>query len=222
MKRKIRTILCVMLVISFCLSGCGNDFDAKSYVQAVLDQKFQGEFKEASKIMKVSEYELKQDYEKEIKDFVYTYLTGGYEEISDYLFYEYQKLVEEIFTVMKYDVKKSEKTGDREYEVAVEIQPVDIFITYIDELKKMSAEIEESAKNGGYTGTQEEIEEQMETDYLNWSYELLENSYMNMKYSEKETVLLKVTGNKKQVYSIKKDEFDHLITAFFRMDEIQE
>ena len=67
---------------------------------------------------------------------------------------------------MKYDVKKAEKAGEKEYEVSVEIQPVDLFLNYVKELEQASDEIEESAKNGGYEGTEEEIREMMQYDYL--------------------------------------------------------
>lgn len=57
-------------------AGCGGDFDAAGYVQAVLDERLQGEFTEASRIMDTSEYELKQDYEAAVDQFVYDYLTS--------------------------------------------------------------------------------------------------------------------------------------------------
>lgn len=221
MRKKAGVIALIIMLAGVLAGGCGNKFDAKGYVQAVLDEKFQGEFEDAARIMEMTQYELKEDYENEIRDFVYIYLTGGYEELSDYAEYEYETIVKEIFSVMKYEVKKADKTGKREYEVAVEIRPTDIFLTYVEKLKALSEEIEKSAANGGYEGSGEEIEQQMENDYLNQAPVLLEESYANMQYSEKKTVIVKVSGNKENVYSISEEEFDNLTEQFFRMDEIQ-
>ena len=152
MRKMAYTFAAILLAAVFGLTGCGGDFDAVGYMQAVLDERLQGEFSEAAQIMDTSEFELKQDYESSVDSFVYAYLTAGYEELNDYTLYEYETLVKDIFSVMKYDVKKAEKAGEKEYEVSVEIQPVDLFLNYVKELEQASDEIEESAKNGGYEG----------------------------------------------------------------------
>ena len=124
MRKMAYTFAAILLAAVFGLTGCGGDFDAVGYMQAVLDERLQGEFSEAAQIMDTSEFELKQDYESSVDSFVYAYLTAGYEELNDYTLYEYETLVKDIFSVMKYDVKKAEKAGEKEYEVSVEIQPV--------------------------------------------------------------------------------------------------
>lgn len=146
MRKMAYTFAAILLAAVFGLTGCGGDFDAAGYMQAVLDERLQGEFSEAAQIMDTSEFELKQDYESSVDSFVYAYLTAGYEELNDYTLYEYETLVKDIFSVMKYDVKKAEKAGEKEYEVSVEIQPVDLFLNYVKELEQASDEIEKSAK----------------------------------------------------------------------------
>lgn len=221
MTKKTR-IFSVILAFFLFLSACGGDFDAAGYVRAVLDERFQGEFADAARIMGVSEYEIKQDYESNVENFVLSYLTEGYEEVSDYTVYEYVALVKEIFSVMKYDVKKSEKTGDKEYDVSVEIQPVDIFPTYVEKLKELSEDIEKSAQNGGYEGTEEEIQSQMQNDYLYQAYSLLEECYLNMKYLGKETVILRVTGDSSNVYSVDEKDFTKLTERLLGIDELNQ
>lgn len=220
MRRKACALAAVISAAVLLLTGCGRGFDAAGYVQAVLDERLQGEFTEAARIMDTSEYELKQDYEASVDQFIYDYLTSDYEEVSDYTLYEYETLVKEIFSVMKYDVKKAEKTGKKKYEVSVEIQPVDLFVNYVAALQEASDKIEESARNGGYEGTEEEIREMMEYDYLFQAYGLLEEAYLNMQYQEPETVLVEVSAEKGSTYSISGEEYDALLERFFRMDEI--
>lgn len=170
--------------------------------------------------MDTSEYELKQDYEAAVDQFVYDYLTSGYDELSDYTLYEYETLVKEIFSVMKYDVQKAEKTDSKEYEVSVEIQPVDLFVNYVPALQEASKEIEQSAQNGGYEGTEEEIQEMMQYDYLFRAYDLLEEAYLNMQYSDPETVIVKVEADDGDTYSVSEEEYQTLLEQFFRMDEV--
>lgn len=220
MRKKACALAAVLLAGVLVCVECGGDFDAAGYVQAVLDERLQGEFTEASRIMDTSEYELKQDYEAAVDQFVYAYLTSGYEELSDYTLYEYETIVKEIFGVMKYDVQKAKKTGSKEYEVSVEIQPVDLFINYVPALKDAANEIEQSAQNGGYEGTDEEIQNMMQYDYLFRAYDLLEESYLNMQYSDPETVIVKVEADDGNTYSVSEEEYQALLEQFFRMDEV--
>ena len=78
----------------------------------------------------------------------------------------------------------------------MEIQPVDLFVQLRAALQEASDKIEESARNGGYEGTEEEIREMMEYDYLFQAYGILEEAYLNMQYQEPETVLVEVSAEK--------------------------
>ena len=77
------------------------------------------------------------------------------------------------------------------------------------------------AENGEYQGTKEEINAQMQSEFLNRSYELLETAYQNMQYGETETIVFKVKSNDKNVFSMKEDEISSFITKILRLDEIQ-
>ena len=220
MRKMAYTFAAILLAAVFGLTGCGGDFDAAGYMQAVLDERLQGEFSEAAQIMDTSEFELKQDYESSVDSFVYAYLTAGYEQLNDYTLYEYETLVKDIFSVMKYDVKKAEKAGEKEYEVSVEIQPVDLFLNYVKELEQASDEIEKSAKNGGYEGTEEEIREMMQYDYLSRAYSLLQDAYTSMQYGKPETVIVEVAAEDGNSYAVSEEEYQMLLEQFFRMDEI--
>lgn len=220
MRKKAWALVAVLLTVVLSAIGCGRDMDASKYLRAVLDERLQGEFTEAADIMGVSEYELKEDYEKSIEQFVYAYLTAGYEELNDYSLYEYEKIVKEVFSVMKYDVQKAEKTDSGKFEVAVVIQPVDLFLNYTKELQTAAKEIEESAKNGGYEGSDEEIQEMMQYDYLSRAIDLFQDAYLNMQYSDPETVLVKVSVDGGKLYSVSEEEYQTLLEELFRMNEI--
>lgn len=221
MRKQACTLAVAILAVILILSGCDRDFDAAGYVQALLDERLQGEFSEASRVMEKSEYELKQDYDASIEEFVDTYLTGGYDDLNDYTLYEYKTLMKEILSVMKYDVKKAEKTGSQKYEVTVKIQPVDLFVNYVKGLKEAGEEIEQAAENGGYEGTQEEIREMMQNDYLARAYDLLQDAYLNMQYADSVSVKVKVSAKDGKSYSISENEYQTLLEKFFQMDKIE-
>ena len=63
---------------------------------------------------------------------------------------------------------------------------MDLFLNYVKELEQASDEIEKSAKNGGYEGTEEEIREMMQYDYLSRAYSLLQDAYTSMQYGKPE------------------------------------
>lgn len=220
MRKKIDVLTVLFFSLTLLFSGCGRQNDASDYVRAVLDERLQGEFAEAADIMGTSEYEVRTDYEESVRQFVYAYFTAGYEELNDYTLYEYETRIKEIFSVMKYEVQKGKRSGDKEVEVAVVIRPVDLFLNYTEMLQEAAKEIEESARNGGYEGSETEIQELMQYDYLSRAIDLLEDAYLKMQYSEPETVLVTVVEEEGHTYSIDEEEYQSLLEAFFRMDEI--
>lgn len=223
-KHKKWIIVAVILIVA---AGTGlffyfRDFDAKGYTQAVLDHMFQGETKEAASIMKnVTEEELEEQYEKQVAAFVENNITGGIE-VSDSDRARFENLTKEIFAVMRYEVTKEDKISRNEYEVSVEIQPTDIFPVFVAGVKQDSQELMNKAEAGEYSGSEEEINQQMQRDYINHSYELLESAYSRVEYGNKETVILKVKAGKDRAFSISEEELNDLILKILRLDEIQD
>lgn len=222
-KRSMCTALVVCL-LSVSLAGCGlfRDFDAKGYVQALLDQTFQGDVSAAVKVMEgTSRKELEKQYEEEIDIFVHDNLTSGVE-MDKAMLRKYVEVTKEIFRTMKYEVKDVKKIDKKEYDVNVEIQPSDVFLAFIKAVQEHADELMEKVNNGEYQGTAEEINVQMQTDFINDSYELLKTSYKNMQYAEKETVVIKVVGNDAKEFSVDEEEIYNMIAKILRLDEIQD
>lgn len=220
-KRKVFLFLTAWMALF--AAGCGlfKDFDAEGYVRALLNQTFGGEVKEAAKVMgDTSEEELKEQYEEEISTFVRKNLVSGIQ-MDDAVQKEYESVCKEIFRAMKYEVKGSEKTDKKEYDVSVEIQPSDIFIKFTDAVKEDSRRLMEKADKGEYQGTESEISSQMQKEFVADALELLKQARSEMQYGEKETVIIKVTGNKNNEFTVDEEEISNLITKILRLDEIQ-
>lgn len=222
-KKGIAAIICVIVVlVGIVCVGLLKDFDASGYVRAILDQRFQGEVDAAAEIIKDADTsELMKQYEQGIESFTSDHITNGVE-VGEELERKYVNLCEEIFSTMKYQVKEAEKVSRKEYNVTVEYEPADVFHQFVAAVSEESEKLMAKAENGEYQGTKEEINAQMQTEFLNNSYELLKQSYQNMQYGEKETMVFHVKSDETNTFSLKEDEISSFITKILRLDEIQD
>lgn len=224
MKSKKRiAVLSVMLIvlIGIVCVALLKDFDAQGYVRAILNQRFKGNVTEAEEILEDStKKELLKQYNEGIEAFVADYIINGVEMDAE-LKGKFVELGKEIFSDMKYQVNEAEKISRKEYDVSVEFQPSDVFLQFIKAIQAESENLKQKAENGEYKGTKEEINAQMQSEFLNRSYELLEKAYQNMQYGEIETIVFKVKSNDKNVFSMKEEEISSFITKILRLDEIQ-
>ena len=212
-KGTVAAIAVIIVLVGIVCIGLLRDFDAQGYVRAILNQRFLGDVTEAEEILEdTSKKELLKQYDEGIESFVSDYITNGVEIDSE---------LEKIFGAMKYQVNEAEKISRKEYDVSVEFQPSDVFLQFITSIQTESENLKQKAENGEYQGTKEEINAQMQSEFLNRSYELLETAYQNMQYGETETIVFKVKSNDKNVFSMKEDEISSFITKILRLDEIQ-
>lgn len=220
-QKKIMVYVCLLFGIS--LAGCGvlKGFDAEAYTEAVLKQRLSGNTKELAELTKdVSNEELTAQYEEEIRTFVEGYITKDVE-MGEELTGKYTKLCSEIFQDLKYKIKKAIRKDRNTYEVEVEIYPTDTFLIFSEKLKHPADEMIQKAENGEYKGTGEEIQAQMQKEFLEYSYTLLEESFRESKTGEKETILLKITNHEKRGFAVEEKSFETFLTDILRLDEVE-
>lgn len=224
MKRSIKVsrICALCMAVMICLSGCGKDFDAAGYVQAILDLTFQGDISRASEFMEEASGEsLMRAYQDSIDRFVAANITSGME-IGELKTTRFADLVSQMFMTMRYSVGDADQTGRNEYEVSVDIWPADVFIRFRQFLVADSVKMAEKIEAGEYKGaTEEETDQMILNDIVNHAYELLDTACMDIGFGEKETVVLRVNAEKGQEYSVDEDDMDGLIRKILRLDEIQ-
>ncbi len=204
----------------FAVTGCRGGFDASGYTEAILNLQFQGDTKNArSLVAGATQKDLKEMYQEFIDDFVSGYITDGMD-ITDEASEEFGELAASVFASMRYEVGEAKKTGKKEYEVPVVIQPADIFLRYRDLLAEDALRISEKIKDGKYKGTDAKIQDQVMNEIAGHAYELLEKSYEDSEYGDKQTVILKIKADTSDIYSIDEDDMDNLIAKILRLDEI--
>lgn len=109
--KKIFRIMALVLMLALFVTGCGKDFDASGYTQALLDLTFQGDTSRARTYMEdATENSLMRQYQQSIDNFVAANITNEIE-MNETKTAQFADLVSKIFATMRYDVGKAEKTG---------------------------------------------------------------------------------------------------------------
>lgn len=223
MRKQKRIMICFCLLLGMSLVGCGvlKGFDAEAYTEAVLKQRLSGDTKAIARLTEeMSEEELTAQYEKEVQTFVAGYITKDVS-MGEELTEKYTALCSEIFKSLKYETAKAEKKDKNTYDVNVDIYPTDIFVTFSEKLKHPADEMIQKAENGEYKGTEEEIKTQMQSEFLEYSYTLLEESFEGAQNGKKETVVLTISNREKKGFAVEEESFSNFLTAILRLDEVK-
>ena len=104
---------------------------------------------------------------------------------------------------MKYEVKEAKKVGEGKYQVPVVYQTSDVFEKFDVLVEEEFARIDEKADRGEYQeGGQDEINLQMQQEFLDNLYEALKQAHKDAGYGEKETMVIVVEKNKDGLYTL--------------------
>ena len=199
--------------------GMFRDFDAQTYVRAILNQTFKGDVAETVTVIDAEEGELLKQYEESIRAFVENNVTTGVE-MDEETKEKYVGLCKEIFASMKYEVKEAEKVGKKEYRVPVEYQTTDIFTKFTSALAAESERLKDKANKGEYQG--EDINLQMQNEFLTNSYELLKSAASQAEYAEPETMVFVVKAGENDLFAMEEGQIIEFIMKIMGLYEIQD
>lgn len=219
MKKKICCTISVLACI-FLTAGCSAKFDASGYTEAVLALQFQGDATQAMGYVDgVKKSSLLEIYQQFIDHFVSGYVTEGMD-VPESQAQEFGEITARIFSIMRYEVGEAKRTGKKEYEVPVIIEPADTFLRYQDLLQEDAVKITNRIKEGKYEGDEESLQAQVMQEILESSTVLLAEAADGTEYGEKQTVILHVSAGKDGEYAIDSGDMDQLIRKILRLDEI--
>ena len=219
----IGVIVVAIAAVSVCFRmGLFNNFDAQGYVRAILNQNLRGDVKEATTMVNgKTEKEFLQQYEDGVYSFVKNNITSGIE-MDKELEEKYVALCKDIFKAMEFEVKEAQKMDGDKYHVPVEYQTADIFPKFVASVAEESARLMTKVEKGEYQGTLDEINVQMQDEFLNNSYELLKKAYEEAQYGEKETMTFVVERDEKGLYTMDNTQIYEFILKIMGLDEIQD
>lgn len=214
----VAVIIAVGLLAAF---GVFGGFNPEGYVKAVLDQSLKGEVKMASQLMAgTTEEKLYEQYEAGIASFVKNSLTSGVE-ADEELQGKYIELCKKVFGAMKYSVTDAKDSKDGGYEVTVSYQPANIFNNFIAKIGEENARLTEKVENGEYRGTLEEINSQMQKDFLTNAYTLFEECYGAIEYGAEETFVFTIVKDADGMYDLDEGQISEFITKILDLDANQ-
>lgn len=182
----------------FSLSGCGAaEFDAKGYVEAVMNAKFHREYKEYAKMIGVSEEEAKEQMESEFTQSLETSMAEFKESygITDEEMAEYIQLEADIRAKVQYEVKDAKKDEDGSFAVDVKIKPI---LAYDNLDTTFSNNLTEAIQNGA-----------TEKQYMGIMIDSFKTCVENAETGDAVTFTFHVTGKEvdgKTIYSVSDEE----------------
>ncbi len=212
--------LVLVIIAVVVMLGTFRGFNPEYYVKAVLDQSLKGDVNAAAQLMAgTSKEDLTKQYEAGIVSFVKNSITSGVE-LDEELEGKYIDLCKKVFADMKYDVKGVKESEDG-YDVTVSYQTSNIFTNFITAIGEENQRLTEKVENGEYRGTLEEINHQMQKDFLNNAYTLFEQCYEKMEFGKEETYTFRIVKDKKGMYGMDEAQISEFITKILDLDTNQ-
>ena len=211
----------IIVVGLLAVFGVFRGFNPEGYVKAVLDQSLKGDVRVASQLMEgTTESQLREQYEAGITSFVKNSIASGVE-LDDELQGKYVELCKKVFGAMKYEVTEAKDAEDGGFEVTVSYKPANVFANFITKIGEENARLTEKVENGEYRGTLEEINSQMQKDFMTNAYALFEESFSAIEYGEEETYVFTIVKDAEGMYDLDEAQISEFITKIMNLDEIQ-
>lgn len=211
----------VILLVVIAILGMFRGFNPQKYVNAMLDQTFKGNVEVAAEMTKgADEIQLYTQYENGIKNFAKNSLANGVA-MDQELEEKYVALCKKIFADMKYSVKDDKRSDDGGYEVTVQYQTSDVIQQFAKSAASLTQELKEKVNAGDseYRGLLEEVNEQMNRDFVIQAYPLLEEAYKNMEYGKKETYIFHVSKGENDLYKMDSAEITEFLKKILDLDK---
>lgn len=208
-------IISALLLLLFTLVGCNTDFDAKGYVQGVLDKTYKADYDLYRKMVDATEEECEQDYKDGMSaevDFFLQYYVGG--NVSDDVHNEIAQMYEKIYKKAKYVVEKPTLTEANTYEISIHVSPINVFILAEDKIDSLLEDMQ-SDENYNIYGKMDEIEF---CDTLSRGIIAIINEELpNLSYEDVKTIDTVIKQDADGLFTLNHDDFikiDSYIIAY--------
>lgn len=203
------------------VTGVFHKFSPTEYVEAILDQTLKGDVSSAAEMTDASFDSLKAQYSAGIETFVESSILNGIQ-ADEELKGKYVDVCKKVFAAMKYEIKEAKDLNGGGYEVTVEYQASDIFAKFTDAITKETERLYEKADNGEYRGTLEEVNKQIEKEFIENSFSLFEESYKKMEFGETETFTFTIQKDESGLYKIGEGQIAEFIKKIMNLDAKQD
>lgn len=205
--KKIAIMLACVLTVGL-LGGCGNNFDAAAYTQAILDNSYKNDSSQLVSQKVGTAEEAEELYNQGVDLQVDALLLGT--NPTDAQKEEYRQIVKDILKAAKYTVGEAEKQEDNSYVVTITYEKMNIFSPAMEDFYARSEDQNEVWMESEEAITQDEI--------FAWSLETMKESLKsalaNVTYEAPEEMTVRVELNDR-TYSPNTSDIEKLSNALF-------
>ena len=208
--KKCMGIFLIIASLCLCLTGCMDTFDRSGYIKGMLDATYKGEFKDYAQATNSSVEAIEPDYNDFIRHEADIFLrfSGLTDDdvIPDDLDSALTDAIKSIYSQVRYTVKESDPDGN----VAIDIEPLDIYNEVYPEFLQFNQEFR--ARNNNYE-FQDYTDEEFTREYLSPLIQILTDHEDNLTYREPTTVTVHVAPDDSGRYTITDEEVTSIYNA---------
>lgn len=211
---KLVSVMLILIIVASMLGGCGADFDARRYVQGMLDCYIKGEFEDYQFMTDATEEEARIEY-----DSYYSFVEASYEGFQltdDSVLDELAIAYKELYQSARYAANEAVKNEDGSYSVEVDISPLTVVTEYNENIyNERLAEIEEpffAEIENGVEHTQAEYDQLV----VELDLQLVKEMIDNVTYGDPMSITVTVFEDESDgLYYLSDEDFWKLDAAIF-------
>lgn len=200
--------LMLAMVTTFSLTGCGAQFDASGYTQAVLDAATRAEFDKYIELTESTQEDAQAEYDEVLDSFVSEFEGLS---ISDELLANYRQLFVDLLAKTKYSVGEAEKDGDV-FLVPLTIEPLKIYEGFDAEVEEATVKFQEDLmaeyESTGEIPSDEEIYERS----FQIVYDIMAARLAAATYGEPETITVTVAQDADGLWGISDADYEKMVS----------
>ncbi|MBS5522679.1 MAG: hypothetical protein KHX56_10460 [Clostridiales bacterium] len=205
MKNATRLILFSLIFSILCLplGGCIKTFDCSGYIQSMLDATYKGELEGYAKATKSDLSDIEEDYRQfiEHETEILLHFCGLTKDdmIPDDLVVQLREIVENMCKQVRYSVKEADRNGN----VDIDIEPLDIYNSVYKEFLDFNTQFTERNNNYEF---EDYTDEEFTRAYLEPLISILKKQQDQLSYREPVTVKVVVAPDDDGRYTISNEE----------------
>lgn len=214
--KKMKLLIVSFVLVATMLCGCGSSSGADlntviyaDYVKGIMDCSYKADFESYTKVCDATTDEAKEVYDSTIEYYAseLMYYNGvAYDYISDELKQKYIDLAADLMNKCKYTVNDAVKVDD-EYQVKIEIEPLDINDISYDEIEAYMTEYNKMAENTDFTTMSEEAQYELEEAYALSIYNILESYVDKVGYKSVKSKIVIIEFTEDGTYGIDDEDW---------------
>lgn len=197
--------LMLVFLILFSITGCSDKEGceyATSYVKSILDSTYYNEYAVYQELTQSSDSEIVERYETgidyEVESFFYNW---NIIYPTDQMYEDVATIYKEMYLKANYEVNEAVKISDSEFEVTIDIQPIDVFLQVIEEMNEYVDVLTEKYEVYDYTTMSDEEYEEIciayDNEWANAVIDSYQDAISNIGYGQivSVTVSVRVENN---------------------------